>query len=221
VSIISSLLAIIFLIGAVLGLYWVKNPNAKLGMLSGLTFAFACSLALFTNARRQDVFAATAAYAAVLVVFISGNLAGATDGTSTPQTTLQTQVLLVTSTAITTATATTTISSFTTETALPGTVATTTYFDFVDTVTEINYLAPVTQTQTSYVTGPTITSNQIGAAGAAGIGVGSGVGVLLLFFLAVCFRSRQSKKAPDRRAVAFSQDMPFNTPKQPTKTQFV
>jgi hypothetical protein len=42
-------------------------------MLSGLTVAFAGSLALFTNARRQDVFAATAAYAAVLVVFVSGN----------------------------------------------------------------------------------------------------------------------------------------------------
>lgn len=74
VSVISSLLASIFLIGAILGLYWVTNPNAKLGMLSGLTVAFAGSLALFTNARRQDVFAATAAYAAVLVVFISGNL---------------------------------------------------------------------------------------------------------------------------------------------------
>ncbi len=67
-------MAMIFLIGAVVGLYWVKNPKTKLGILSGLTVAFAGTLALFTNARRQDVFAATAAYAAVLVVFISGNL---------------------------------------------------------------------------------------------------------------------------------------------------
>lgn len=217
VSIISSLLAIIFLIGAVLGLYWVKNPNAKLGMLSGLTFAFACSLALFTNARRQDVFAATAAYAAVLVVFISGNLAGATNGNPTPQTPMQTQVLLVTSTAITTATTTTFIASFTTETV---SIAGATYSDIIKTVTEINYLAPVTQTQTSYVTRPAVASDQIGAAGAAGIGVGTGAGVLLVFFVVVCFCSRQRKKPPNRRAVAFPQEMSFQAP-EPTETQYV
>jgi hypothetical protein len=32
---------------------------------------------LLTNARRDQIFAATAAYAAVLVVFVSGNLGGA------------------------------------------------------------------------------------------------------------------------------------------------
>lgn len=66
------------MIGAIVGLYWVRNPNAKLGIVSGLTVAFAGTLALFTNARRQDVFASTAAYAAVLVVFVSGNLATGT-----------------------------------------------------------------------------------------------------------------------------------------------
>ncbi|KAH7400465.1 hypothetical protein BKA64DRAFT_642608 [Cadophora sp. MPI-SDFR-AT-0126] len=74
VTILSGLMATVFLIGAIVGLYWVDNPRTKLGLLSGLTVAFAGTLALFTNARRQDVFAATAAYAAVLVVFISGNL---------------------------------------------------------------------------------------------------------------------------------------------------
>jgi hypothetical protein len=53
-------------------------------MLSGLTVAFAGSLALFTNARRQDVFAATAAYAAVLVVFVSGNLATGSNSSNSP-----------------------------------------------------------------------------------------------------------------------------------------
>jgi hypothetical protein len=72
-------MAIVFLIGAIVGLYWVSNPRIKLGILSGLTVAFAGTLALFTNARRQDVFAATAAYAAVLVVFISGNLSTGSD----------------------------------------------------------------------------------------------------------------------------------------------
>ena len=74
VSIISTLAAVAFLIGAIIGLYFVTNPSAQLAMLSCLTIAFAGSLGLLTTARRQDVFAATAAYAAVLVVFISASL---------------------------------------------------------------------------------------------------------------------------------------------------
>ena len=74
VSIISALAAIAFLLGAVLGLYFISNPTIQLALLSCLTIAFAAVLSLLTSAKRQDVFAATAAYAAVLVVFISGNL---------------------------------------------------------------------------------------------------------------------------------------------------
>lgn len=40
------------------------------------TILFAFSVALCTNARRAEVFTATAAYAAVLVVFFSGELGG-------------------------------------------------------------------------------------------------------------------------------------------------
>ncbi|PVH75814.1 hypothetical protein DL98DRAFT_592820 [Cadophora sp. DSE1049] len=83
VTILSGLMATVFLIGAIVGLYWVEDPRTKLGILSGLTVAFAGTLALFTNARRQDVFAATAAYAAVLVVFISGNLTSGKSETGT------------------------------------------------------------------------------------------------------------------------------------------
>ncbi|KAG4423539.1 hypothetical protein IFR04_003362 [Cadophora malorum] len=83
VTILSGLMATVFLIGAMVGLYWVESPRTKLGLLSGLTVAFAGTLALFTNARRQDVFAATAAYAAVLVVFISGNLTSERSETGT------------------------------------------------------------------------------------------------------------------------------------------
>ena len=82
-TILSGLMATVFLIGAMVGLYWVESPRTKLGLLSGLTVAFAGTLALFTNARRQDVFAATAAYAAVLVVFISGNLTSERSETGT------------------------------------------------------------------------------------------------------------------------------------------
>jgi len=55
----------------------VKNPHALLGMLSGWTVVFAACVGLLTNAKRDQIFAATAAYAAVLVVFISGDLGGA------------------------------------------------------------------------------------------------------------------------------------------------
>lgn len=53
--------AAILLIGAVLALYWVRSPGAQLGILAGFTIFFAGSLAILTNARRQDVFAAVAA----------------------------------------------------------------------------------------------------------------------------------------------------------------
>lgn len=58
---ISTVLSAAFLIGAVLGLYFLKASGARLGLISGLMIFFAGSLALMTNARRQDVFAATAA----------------------------------------------------------------------------------------------------------------------------------------------------------------
>jgi hypothetical protein len=79
-------------------------------MLSGLTVAFAGSLALFTNARRQDVFAATAAYAAVLVVFVSGNLATGSDPSNSPSSAVN-PAPTVTSTVLTTSTILSTVVS--------------------------------------------------------------------------------------------------------------
>ncbi|KAI1112021.1 hypothetical protein F5Y14DRAFT_442888 [Nemania sp. NC0429] len=46
----------------------------KLVLIAAFTSAFALSLVLITNARRAEIFAATAAYAAVLVVFVSGDI---------------------------------------------------------------------------------------------------------------------------------------------------
>ncbi|OJD28661.1 uncharacterized protein BKCO1_1230003 [Diplodia corticola] len=102
VSAISSILAAIFLIGAVLGLYFVESQHARLGMLCGFTLAFAGSLALLTNARRQEVFATTAAYAAVLVVFLSGDFAQNTATSAASPT--ATAAITVTSTIFTSAT---------------------------------------------------------------------------------------------------------------------
>ncbi|TVY42734.1 hypothetical protein LOCC1_G004107 [Lachnellula occidentalis] len=76
VAIFSTVLAAIMLFGAIISLYYVKNPHALLGMLSGWTVLFAACVGLLTNARRDQIFGATAAYAAVLVVFVSGNLGG-------------------------------------------------------------------------------------------------------------------------------------------------
>ncbi|USP73078.1 hypothetical protein yc1106_00352 [Curvularia clavata] len=70
------LLAAILLIGAIANLYLVPNAKAKLGLVAMYTILFASSVALCTNARRTEIFAATAAYAAVLVVFVSGDLGG-------------------------------------------------------------------------------------------------------------------------------------------------
>lgn len=56
-------------------LYFVTNPNARLGLVITFIVLFALGLSLSTSANRDSIFGATAAYAAVLVVFVSGNLA--------------------------------------------------------------------------------------------------------------------------------------------------
>lgn len=45
---------------------------------------FAGSVELLTSARRAEVFAATAAYAAVLVVFVSGDFTKPSSNSTTP-----------------------------------------------------------------------------------------------------------------------------------------
>ncbi|KAH7396092.1 hypothetical protein BKA66DRAFT_454464 [Pyrenochaeta sp. MPI-SDFR-AT-0127] len=70
---ITTVVAAILLVGAIVGLYFLKQPEAKLGMIASLTTLFAASVGGLTSAKRQEVFAASAAYAAVLVVFVSGN----------------------------------------------------------------------------------------------------------------------------------------------------
>lgn len=68
--------ATVFLFGAILNLYYVTSPTKRLGLITGYTIAFALCVGLITNARRPEIFGACAAYAAVLVVFVSGNLGG-------------------------------------------------------------------------------------------------------------------------------------------------
>ncbi|RYP51147.1 hypothetical protein DL768_003494 [Monosporascus sp. mg162] len=74
VAAISMLFATVLLVVAIVSLYIVNDPTAKLAMVAAFTVVFALSVALLTNSRRAEIYGAAAAYAAVLVVFISGNL---------------------------------------------------------------------------------------------------------------------------------------------------
>lgn len=68
------ILAAVLLFGAIYNLYYVTNNERRLGLIAGYTVTFAACVGFATNARRSEVFGACAAYAAVLVVFVSGNL---------------------------------------------------------------------------------------------------------------------------------------------------
>jgi hypothetical protein len=61
VAVISILVVPVLLVGSITGLYLVTNDAAKLGMIAAFTAAFALSVSLMTNARRAEIFAATAA----------------------------------------------------------------------------------------------------------------------------------------------------------------
>ncbi|KIX97888.1 uncharacterized protein Z520_06666 [Fonsecaea multimorphosa CBS 102226] len=76
VGLINVLLAATFLFGAIYNLYYVEQEKIKLGLIAGYTTAFALCVSLVTNARRSEIFGACAAYAAVLVVFVSGGFGG-------------------------------------------------------------------------------------------------------------------------------------------------
>ncbi|RYP79976.1 hypothetical protein DL769_002682 [Monosporascus sp. CRB-8-3] len=76
VAVLSSLLSAAVLFGSMVSLCFVRNVYAMLGMVGGWTVLFAGCIGFLTNAKRDQIFAATAAYAAVLVVFVSGTFGG-------------------------------------------------------------------------------------------------------------------------------------------------
>ncbi|KAK1756527.1 hypothetical protein QBC47DRAFT_321849 [Echria macrotheca] len=69
----SIVVAAILLLGAIIVLHVLENKQAQLGVISLLTVLFALSVGVLTSARRSEIFASTAAYAAVLVVFVSSD----------------------------------------------------------------------------------------------------------------------------------------------------
>lgn len=72
VTVVGTIIAIGFLIAAMWVLWRLQDDMiAKLATVTGFVVAFAGWLGFMTTAQRKDVIAATAAYAAVLVVFVS------------------------------------------------------------------------------------------------------------------------------------------------------
>ncbi|KAI0848531.1 hypothetical protein F5Y00DRAFT_87929 [Daldinia vernicosa] len=69
-------LASLVINGAIVALYVVKDEHVRLGMITLFTSLFATSLAVLTDGRRTDIVLATAACAAVLVVFVSTSESG-------------------------------------------------------------------------------------------------------------------------------------------------
>jgi hypothetical protein len=55
----------------------------RLGLVALFTSLFGVIIGLLTNARRAELFASTAAYTAVLVVYVSANLGPSTPGGGT------------------------------------------------------------------------------------------------------------------------------------------
>jgi hypothetical protein len=62
VAVISICVASFLLIGSIVGLYIVDDDAVRLALIAAFTAVFALSVGLMTNARRAEIFAATAAY---------------------------------------------------------------------------------------------------------------------------------------------------------------
>jgi uncharacterized PurR-regulated membrane protein YhhQ (DUF165 family) len=76
VAMIYIVLAALLLFGAMFNLYCVESNTKRLGIIAAYTAVFALCVGFLTNARRAEIFGACAAYAAVLVVFISEGIGG-------------------------------------------------------------------------------------------------------------------------------------------------
>ena len=59
---VNTILAALLLVGAITSLYAVESPEKKLVMIGIYTLIFAGVVGVLTNARRAELFAATAAY---------------------------------------------------------------------------------------------------------------------------------------------------------------
>jgi hypothetical protein len=85
VQVLSVFIAAALLYGAILNFYFVRSEKAVLFLIATYTISFAICIWLLTNARRSEIFAACAAYAAVIVVFVS-NPINSSGGSTKPAT---------------------------------------------------------------------------------------------------------------------------------------
>ncbi|KAF8245504.1 hypothetical protein K440DRAFT_555769 [Wilcoxina mikolae CBS 423.85] len=74
VNIVQVLLATLFLGGAIIGLFFVKSNKIRLALIPPLVGMFALCMTFSSTASKREIYGASAAYAAVLVVFESGGL---------------------------------------------------------------------------------------------------------------------------------------------------
>jgi len=75
-SMVAAFLAAIIPVVSILALYFIKNTLKRIFALMGFTVAFALAFKLLFSARTVEVFAATAAFVAVEVVFVGSPLKG-------------------------------------------------------------------------------------------------------------------------------------------------
>ena len=74
VTVLSIICATLLLEAAIVALCFVTNIHIRFGLIAVFTTIFATALNFLSNARLVEMFGASAAYAAVLVVFLAGNL---------------------------------------------------------------------------------------------------------------------------------------------------
>ena len=72
--VVAVVLASILPVLSIVVLYYVHPTNIRIGLIIVISTLFSAVVALVSDARNAEIMAATAAYAAVLVVFVSGNL---------------------------------------------------------------------------------------------------------------------------------------------------
>lgn len=73
VAIIAILLTAGLSVAGIATLDYVEGKGARLGILAAFTVTFAAVVGILTTARRTELFAATAGFAAVLVVYVGSS----------------------------------------------------------------------------------------------------------------------------------------------------
>ena len=70
----SSLLAASLIVAPIISLHFIPTPNWRLVAIVGFTLIFVFGMVFTTEAKRDQVFAATAAFAAVQAVYVGAAL---------------------------------------------------------------------------------------------------------------------------------------------------